>query len=97
MTTITPQDIGAIEQQVKAAHPPFALLRQELQHVIVGQHELLEGLVIGLLCNGHVLIEGVPGLAKTTAVATLAAALRTSFHRIQFTRSEEHTSELQSQ
>ena len=41
MTTITPQDIGAIEQQVKAAHPPFALLRQELQHVIVGQHELL--------------------------------------------------------
>ena len=85
MTTITPQDIGAIEQQVKAAHPPFSLLRQELQHVIVGQHELLEGLVIGLLCNGHVLIEGVPGLAKTTAVATLAAALRTSFHRIQFT------------
>jgi MoxR-like ATPase len=83
MPTITQQDIGAIEQKVKAAHPPFALLRQELQQVIVGQHELLEGLVIGLLCNGHVLIEGVPGLAKTTAVSTLAAALRTSFHRIQ--------------
>ena len=85
MPSITQQDIGAIEQQVKAAHPPFAHLRQELQQVIVGQQELLEGLVIGLLCNGHVLIEGVPGLAKTTAVATLAAALRTSFHRIQFT------------
>ena len=85
MATITQQDIGAIEQQVKAAYPPFAHLRQELQQVIVGQHELLEGLVIGLLCNGHVLIEGVPGLAKTTAVATLAAAIRTTFHRIQFT------------
>ena len=85
MTTITQHDIGAIEQKVKAAHPPFALLKQELQQVIVGQHELLEGLIIGLLCNGHILIEGVPGLAKTTAVATLAAAIRTSFHRIQFT------------
>jgi MoxR-like ATPase len=85
MTTITHHDIGAIEQKVKAAHPPFAILKQELQQVIVGQHELLEGLIIGLLCNGHILIEGVPGLAKTTAVATLAAAIRTSFHRIQFT------------
>ena len=85
MATITQQDIGAIEQQVKQAHPPFAVLTQELGRVIVGQHELLEGLLIGLLCNGHVLIEGVPGLAKTTAVATLAAAVRTTFHRIQFT------------
>ena len=85
MSTVTQHDIAAIEQKVKAASAPFSLLRQELEQVIVGQQELLEGLVIGLLCNGHVLIEGVPGLAKTTAVATLAAAIRTSFHRIQFT------------
>jgi MoxR-like ATPase len=85
MTTVTQHDIAAIEQKVKAATVPFAHLRTELEQIIVGQHDLLEGLVIGLLCNGHVLIEGVPGLAKTTAVATLAAAMRTTFHRIQFT------------
>jgi MoxR-like ATPase len=85
MTTVTQHDIAAIEQRVKSAYGPFGHLKQELEQVIVGQHDLLESLIIGLLCNGHILIEGVPGLAKTTAVATLAAAIRTSFHRIQFT------------
>ncbi|MBN8780025.1 MAG: AAA family ATPase [Thiobacillus sp. SCN 63-374] len=60
-------------------------LRQALSRVIVGQDVLLDRLVIGLLADGHVLVEGLPGLAKTTAVKTLAAAIHGSFRRIQFT------------
>ncbi|MBU1222569.1 MAG: AAA family ATPase [Gammaproteobacteria bacterium] len=60
-------------------------LRQTLSGVIVGQTTLLDRLVIGLLADGHVLVEGLPGLAKTTAVKTLAAAIHGSFQRIQFT------------
>jgi MoxR-like ATPase len=60
-------------------------LRQALTRVIVGQPILLDRLVIGLLADGHVLVEGLPGLAKTTAVKTLAAAIHGSFRRIQFT------------
>ena len=60
-------------------------LRQALSRVIVGQDRLLDRLVVGLLAGGHVLVEGVPGLAKTTAVKTLAAAIHGSFRRIQFT------------
>jgi len=60
-------------------------LRQALSRVIVGQDSLLDRLVVGLLAGGHVLVEGVPGLAKTTAVKTLAAAIHGSFRRIQFT------------
>lgn len=60
-------------------------LRQALARVIVGQNALLDRLVIGLLANGHVLVEGLPGLAKTTAVKTLAAAIHGSFRRVQFT------------
>jgi MoxR-like ATPase len=56
-----------------------------MHRVIVGQEALLDGLVLGLLCNGHILIEGLPGLAKTTAVSCLAAGIRTGFQRIQFT------------
>ncbi len=85
MTTFTQQDVDAIERQVEAASKPFQALHQQMQRVIVGQDHLLEGLLIGLLCNGHLLIEGVPGLAKTTAVAALAAGIRTGFQRIQFT------------
>ncbi|MFM1831285.1 MAG: hypothetical protein RLZZ558_1625 [Planctomycetota bacterium] len=78
-------DIQDLERQVAQAAKPFQQLVSEMQRVVVGQHEMLEGLVIGLLGNGHILIEGVPGLAKTTAVATLAKAIHTSFQRIQFT------------
>src|SRR5256886_9791812 len=53
--------------------------------VIVGQAQLVDRLLVGLLANGHVLLEGVPGLAKTLSVRTLAAAVQASFHRIQFT------------
>lgn len=57
----------------------------EMQKTIVGQKYLLERLLIGLLGNGHILLEGVPGLAKTTAVKTLASTIHAKFHRIQFT------------
>ena len=86
MSTLnTPVDIQELERQVAEAAKPFQQLVSEMQRVVVGQRELLEGLVIGLLGNGHILIEGVPGLAKTTAVATLAKAIHTTFQRIQFT------------
>ncbi len=70
---------------MKKASRPFAALVDQMHRVVVGQEELVEGLLLGILSNGHVLIEGVPGLAKTTAVSTMAAGLHTVFHRIQFT------------
>ena len=60
-------------------------LMHAMEEVIVGQHYMLERLLVGLLANGHVLLEGVPGLAKTRAVTTLAQALQADFQRIQFT------------
>ena len=60
-------------------------LKEQLQKVIVGQEALLDRLVIALVCGGHVLLEGPPGLAKTTAVHALAGSVHASFHRIQFT------------
>jgi len=60
-------------------------LRAEMARVIVGQQYLVDRLLVGLLANGHVLLEGVPGLAKTLSVRTLAAAMQATFHRIQFT------------
>ncbi len=85
MNTFTQQDVAALEAQVDAASKPFRALLEQMKRVIVGQEDLLDGLLVGLLSNGHLLIEGVPGLAKTTAVATLAAGIRTGFQRIQFT------------
>ena len=61
-------------------------LRQEMSKVIVGQSHLVDTLLIGLLSNGHILLEGVPGLAKTLAITTLAKAVDADFSRIQFTR-----------
>jgi MoxR-like ATPase len=60
-------------------------LRQEIGQIIVGQEHLVDRLLVGLLANGHVLLEGVPGLAKTLSVRVLAAAIQATFHRIQFT------------
>ncbi len=65
--------------------PSIIALRRQLETVVVGQHALLDRLVIGLLTGGHILVEGLPGLAKTTAVKTLAAGVHASFKRIQFT------------
>lgn len=63
----------------------LATLRRHIQHTIVGQSQLIERLLIGLLADGHLLLEGLPGLAKTTAVHTLADGMALSFRRIQFT------------
>jgi MoxR-like ATPase len=60
-------------------------LRHEMSRVLIGQHELVDRLLIALLTNSHVLLEGVPGLAKTLAVRTLASSLQAKFQRIQFT------------
>lgn len=60
-------------------------IKNEIQKVIVGQEEMIDSLLIGLLCEGHILLEGVPGLAKTTTVNTLAKALGLEFKRVQFT------------
>ena len=60
-------------------------IKQELKKVIVGQNELVDSLLIGLIANGHILVEGVPGLAKTTAINTVAKVLGVDFKRVQFT------------
>ena len=83
--TTTQLDVKHIGEQVQSASTPFRDLLQEMHRVIVGQDDLLHGMMIGLLANGHLLIEGVPGLAKTTAVSCLAAGIHTGFQRIQFT------------
>jgi MoxR-like ATPase len=60
-------------------------LRQQVSHVVVGQKYLVDRLLLGLLANGHILLEGVPGLAKTLTVKTMASAIQTGFQRLQFT------------
>ena len=77
--------IGIINEQVKAESAWVAALRAEIGKVIIGQKYLIDRLLVGLLGNGHILLEGVPGLAKTLSVKTLAAAIHTGFQRIQFT------------
>ena len=77
--------IGAINERVKQESGFVSALRAEMGRTIVGQSYLLDRMMIGLLANGHLLLEGVPGLAKTLAVKTLAAAINGSFQRIQFT------------
>ena len=78
-------EVQAINEQVERESRFVPELQKAVQRVIVGQRYLIDRLLIGLLCDGHVLIEGVPGLAKTLSVSTLARAIRTSFQRIQFT------------
>lgn len=79
------QSIRAIHEKVKQASVFAQALKQEIGKVIVGQDYLIERLLVGLLADGHVLLEGVPGLAKTLAVKTLARCIDTHFQRIQFT------------
>src|SRR2546426_11513924 len=74
-----------LSEQVQAAAGWIGKLRTEIGKVIVGQEQLVDRLLVGLLANGHVLLEGVPGLAKTMSVRTLAAGIQATFHRIQFT------------
>lgn len=74
-----------INEKVKKESSFCQAILFEIEKVIIGQRYLLERFLVGLLANGHILIEGVPGLAKTTAVKTLSAAIQTKFRRIQFT------------
>lgn len=71
--------------QVKETSAWIKPLQDEIARVVVGQKYLVDGLIIGMLTNGHILLEGVPGLAKTLTVKTLASAIQTGFQRIQFT------------
>jgi MoxR-like ATPase len=74
-----------LNEQARQTSAWIGKLRQEIGRVIVGQEYLIDRLLVGLLANGHVLLEGVPGLAKTLSVRVLAAAIQATFHRIQFT------------
>src|SRR5437870_6184272 len=74
-----------INRKVRELRTTLDPLYREVEKVIVGQRAMIDRLLIGLLTGGHVLLEGVPGLAKTLAVRTLARSLQLSFHRIQFT------------
>ena len=78
-------DLAALQENVKRESAWVNLLRQEIGRVIIGQHYLIDRLIVALLANGHVLLEGVPGLAKTLSIRTLAQAVQTDFQRIQFT------------
>jgi MoxR-like ATPase len=78
-------DIAELNEKIKNESAFIDLLFSEIGKVIVGQKEMVERLIIGLLGNGHILLEGVPGLAKTLAITTLASAMKAKFQRIQFT------------
>ncbi|WP_394369891.1 AAA family ATPase [Empedobacter stercoris] len=78
-------DIQQLNLQIEAKSESIARLTTEINKTIIGQEKMIESLLIGLLGNGHVLLEGVPGLAKTLAIKTLSEAVDGSFSRIQFT------------
>jgi len=78
-------DIKSINEMIQKESAFVDSLTSEVSKVIVGQKNMVERLLIGLLCNGHILLEGVPGLAKTLAIKTLASAIQAKFQRIQFT------------
>jgi len=84
-TQNTNVDIRAINEKIEKESAFVDLLYLEMNKVIVGQKHMLERLLIGLLGNGHILLEGVPGLAKTLAITTLSKAVKGSFSRVQFT------------
>jgi MoxR-like ATPase len=81
----TAEDIRQLNERISQAGQFTDKLREEISHVIVGQSHMLDRLLIGLLSNGHVLLEGVPGLAKTLTIKSLAQAVHARFSRIQFT------------
>ena len=77
--------VEQVRERVAQQSPVVSRLRKAMGEVLVGQHYMVDRMLVGLLSNGHILLEGVPGLAKTTAVTTLAQALACGFKRIQFT------------
>ena len=74
-----------LKAQIEDKHLVINRIREEIGKVLVGQRELVDGLLMGIFTRGHILIEGVPGLAKTSAVKALADTVRADFKRIQFT------------
>ena len=85
VNTISAEDIKEINDLIKEKSEFVDLLRLEMNKVIVGQKGLIDKLLIGVLANGHVLLEGLPGLAKTLSINTLAKCVDAKFSRIQFT------------
>jgi|TARA_R110002110_G_scaffold114048_4_gene282731 MoxR-like ATPase len=83
--TTTPLDIGALNERIERESAFVDILTLEMNKVIIGQKHMIERLLIGLLGQGHILLEGLPGLAKTLAINTLSKAVHGSFSRIQFT------------
>tara|TARA_R110000772_G_scaffold69171_5_gene152950 strand:- start:1684 stop:2688 length:1005 start_codon:yes stop_codon:yes gene_type:complete len=83
--TTTALDIGALNERIEKESAFVDILTLEMNKVIIGQKHMIERLLIGLLGQGHILLEGVPGLAKTLAINTLSKAVHGSFSRIQFT------------
>jgi MoxR-like ATPase len=78
-------DISELNEKIKKESAFIDLLLNEISKVIVGQRVIVEKMIVGLISNGHILLEGVPGLAKTLAIKTLAASMKAKFQRIQFT------------
>ena len=78
-------DIRELNEKIQQESSFVDLVQMEMGKVIIGQKHMVEGMLIGLLSNGHILLEGVPGLAKTLAINTLANTIQASFSRIQFT------------
>ncbi|MHC1738062.1 MAG: AAA family ATPase [Ignavibacteriaceae bacterium] len=78
-------DITALNEKIKQESSFIELLQTEIGKTIIGQKGMVERLIVGLLANGHILLEGVPGLAKTLAIKSLASAMKAKFQRIQFT------------
>lgn len=83
--TSTSLDIGALNEKIEKESAFIDILTMEMNKVIVGQKHMVERLLIGLLGQGHILLEGVPGLAKTLAINTLSKAVQGDFSRVQFT------------
>jgi len=78
-------NIKELNEKIQQESAFVDMLTMEMQHVIIGQKHMVERLIIGLLANGHILLEGVPGLAKTLAIKSLANTIDLKFNRIQFT------------
>ena len=79
------EQLRQIAEKIALEHQVLSMLKNEISKKIVGQHQLIDRLIIALLSNGHILLEGVPGLAKTLAIKTLSDAVDGTFNRIQFT------------
>jgi MoxR-like ATPase len=79
------EQLRQIAEKIALEHQVLSILKNEISKKIVGQHQLIDRLIIALLSNGHILLEGVPGLAKTLAIKTLSDAVDGTFNRIQFT------------